>query len=133
AAFETYAILTVGDGLVNQIPAVIISIASAMLLSKGGLVGSTDRALLGQLGGYPTALATVGALMAILAFIPGLPFVPFVIGGTCLGGAAFLTHREQARKARAAATPATAEEDRPRGRSLCDLLDVDEIHMEFAR
>src|SRR5690606_36016275 len=58
AAFETYAILTVGDGLVNQIPAVIISIASAMLLSKGGLVGSTDRALLGQLGGYPTALAT---------------------------------------------------------------------------
>lgn len=132
AAFETYAILTVGDGLVNQIPAVIISIASAMLLSKGGLVGSTDRALLGQLGGYPTALATVGALMAILAFIPGLPFVPFVIGGTCLGGAAFLTHREQARKARAAATPATAEEDRPRGRSLGDLLDVDEIHMEFA-
>ncbi len=132
AAFETYAILTVGDGLVNQIPAVIISIASAMLLSKGGLVGSTDRALLGQLGGYPTALATVGALMAILAFIPGLPFVPFVIGGTCLGGAAFLTHREQARKARAAATPTTAEEDRPRGRSLGDLLDVDEIHMEFA-
>ncbi|HLS59263.1 MAG TPA: flagellar biosynthesis protein FlhA [Paracoccaceae bacterium] len=132
AAFETYAILTVGDGLVNQIPAVIISIASAMLLSKGGLVGSTDRALLGQLGGYPTALATVGALMAILAFIPGLPFVPFVIGGTCLGGAAFLTHREQARKARAAATPTTAEEDRPRGRSLGDLLDVDEIHMEVA-
>ena len=56
-AFETYSILTVGDGLVTQIPAVIISIASAMLLSKGGLVGSTDRALIRQLGGYPTALA----------------------------------------------------------------------------
>ena len=50
-AFKTYSILTVGDGLVTQIPAVIISIASAMLLSKGGLVGSTDRALIHQLGG----------------------------------------------------------------------------------
>jgi kynureninase len=87
-AFRTYSILAVGDGLVTQLPAVIISIAAAMLLSKGGLIGSTDRALIGQLGGYPTALGTVAVLMAFFAFIPGLPLVPFLIGAVALGAAA---------------------------------------------
>ena len=66
-AFETYAILTVGDGLVTQIPAVIISIATALLLAKGGMMGSVDRALIGQLGGFPAALATVAVLASIAA------------------------------------------------------------------
>jgi flagellar biosynthesis protein FlhA len=57
AAFETYAILTVGDGLVTQIPAVIISIASALLLARGGATGATDLTLLRQLGVTPTLLA----------------------------------------------------------------------------
>jgi flagellar biosynthesis protein FlhA len=129
-AFETYSILTVGDGLVTQIPAVIISIASAMLLSKGGLVGSTDLALIRQLGGYPTALATVAVLMALFAFIPGLPFVPFVIGAASLGAAAWIARETRLREARAAATP--SEPRAPARRSLGDLLDVDEIHMEFS-
>jgi flagellar biosynthesis protein FlhA len=128
-AFETYSILTVGDGLVTQIPAVIISIASAMLLSKGGLVGSTDRALIRQLGGYPTALGTVAVLMALFAFIPGLPFVPFLIGAGCLAAAAWLAGQTKAREAAAEAKP---EVRTPAKRSLGDLLDIDEIHMEFA-
>ena len=129
-AFETYSILTVGDGLVTQIPAVIISIASAMLLSKGGLVGSTDSALIRQLGGYPTALGTVTVLMALFAFIPGLPFIPFILGAGCLGGAAWLS-REQ--KVKAAAAEAAPTETKPAAKkSLGDLLDIDEIHMEFS-
>src|SRR5690606_24067710 len=52
-AFQTYAILTVGDGLVTQIPAVIISIASALLLAKGSDKGSTDLAVFSQLGRHP--------------------------------------------------------------------------------
>jgi flagellar biosynthesis protein FlhA len=131
AAFQTYSILTVGDGLVNQIPAVIISIASAMLLSKGGVVGSTDRALMGQLGGYPTALGTVALLMALFAFIPGLPFTPFVIGAGCLAGAACLARRTQ-KAAEAAAREPDASAAPPDRKALGDLLDVDEIHMEFA-
>jgi flagellar biosynthesis protein FlhA len=129
-AFETYSILTVGDGLVTQIPAVIISIASAMLLSKGGLVGSTDRALVRQLGGYPTALGTCAVLMALFGLVPGLPFVPFMIGAGCLGAAAWLARRTKAREAAAAAAPPEARA--PARKSLGDLLDVDEIHMEFA-
>ncbi|HRO10631.1 flagellar biosynthesis protein FlhA [Amaricoccus sp.] len=129
-AFETYSILTVGDGLVTQIPAVIISIASAMLLSKGGLVGSTDRALMRQLGGYPTALGTVAVLMALFAFIPGLPFIPFLVGAICLAVAAWLSRQTRLREAAAAAAPPEARA--PARRSLGDLLDVDEIHMEFS-
>ncbi len=130
-AFETYSILTVGDGLVTQIPAVIISIASAMLLSKGGLVGSTDRALMSQLGGYPVALATVAVLMALFAFVPGLPFVPFMIGAACLGAAAWVAQGTLRKEAAAKAAP-KPEAEAPQKKSLGDLLDVDEIHMEFA-
>ena len=129
-AFETYSILTVGDGLVTQIPAVIISIASAMLLSKGGLVGSTDRALIDQLGGYPTALATCAVLMAAFALIPGLPFVPFIIGAGCLGAAAWYARAATGGEGADAATTATPAA--PAKKSLGDLLDVDEIHMEFS-
>ena len=127
-AFETYSILTVGDGLVTQIPAVIISIASAMLLSKGGLVGSTDKALVRQLGGYPTALGTCAVLMAAFGLVPGLPFVPFMLGAGCLGAAAWFSRAGKVEEAKAeAAAPAG-----PVKKSLGDLLDVDEIHMEFS-
>ncbi len=128
-AFKTYSILTVGDGLVTQIPAVIISIASAMLLSKGGLVGSTDKALVKQLGGYPTALVTCAVLMGLFGLVPGLPFIPFMIGAGCLGTAAWVS-RDQARKA--AAPEAAAAPAAPPKKSLGDLLDIDEIHMEFS-
>ncbi|MDD7970164.1 flagellar biosynthesis protein FlhA [Roseinatronobacter alkalisoli] len=131
AAFETYAILTVGDGLVSQIPAVIISIAAALLLARGGANGATDRALFEQLGRYPSALTTVGLLMALFAFVPGLPFVPFVIGAAVLLGLAWLALNMQAR-ARADAAQPTALSDPTPERMLGDDLDLDEIHVQFA-
>ncbi|KPP89271.1 MAG: flagellar biosynthesis protein FlhA [Rhodobacteraceae bacterium HLUCCA08] len=131
-AFETYAILTVGDGLVNQIPAVIISIASALLLARGGATGATDLALVGQLGRYPAALGTVAVLMALFALVPGLPFVPFIAGGAVLGLAAVVGAR--AAEAKRKADIAAAEMPRtPEARSsMGDLLDLDDIHVEFA-
>ena len=95
AAFETYTILTVGDGLVTQIPAVIISIASALLLARGGAKGATDLTLLRQLGGHPAALATVSFLMVLFALVPGLPFLPFIAGGITLGYAAYSQFQKQ--------------------------------------
>ncbi len=131
AAIETYSILTVGDGLVSQIPSVITSIAAALLLSKGGERGSADRAMLDQLGGYPGALATVSGLMALFAFVPGLPFLPFILGASVLAIAALLAGRAAPGDGEAEETPALDSEDKPR-RSLGDLLDVDEIHVRFA-
>ncbi|MBI1217208.1 MAG: flagellar biosynthesis protein FlhA [Rhodobacteraceae bacterium] len=127
-AFETYAILTVGDGLVSQIPAVIISIASALLLARGGAIGATDLALFGQLGRHPAALATVAVLMLLFALVPGLPFVPFIAGAAGLGFAAWAGHR---RAERAAAAPAAAPATVAR-KPLGDVLDLDDIHVEFA-
>jgi flagellar biosynthesis protein FlhA len=131
-AFETYAILTVGDGLVSQIPAVIISIASALLLARGGAIGSTDLAIFSQLGRYPPALATVAVLMALFALVPGLPFVPFVMGALALGGAAFWVHRREGRRAAEAAAATPAAEVKTRAESMGDVLDLDDIHVEFA-
>ncbi|GMG83623.1 flagellar biosynthesis protein FlhA [Paralimibaculum aggregatum] len=131
-ALRTYSVLTVGDGLVSQIPSVITSIAAALLLSKGGVTGSADKALITQLGGYPGALATVAALMALFAFVPGLPFAPFIVGAAVLVIAALLAARARAAAEAAAFAPEPETEAAPVQRPLGDLLDVDEIHLRFA-
>ena len=128
-AFETYAILTVGDGLVSQVPSVIISIAAALLLARGGASGATDIALVGQMGKYPAALITVAVLMGMFALIPGLPFLPFVTGAAILGTAGWWAHKTNARKAIAADAPEAVEE---KVTSLGDVLDLDEVHVTFA-
>jgi flagellar biosynthesis protein FlhA len=129
-AFETYAILTVGDGLVSQIPAVIISIAAALLLARGGATGATDIAVFGQLSRYPAALATVAGLMALFALVPGLPFLPFLAGAAGLATVAVLAGRRNAAAAVAATAPEAPAE--PRERPLGDVLDFDDIQVEFA-
>ena len=132
-AFETYAILTVGDGLVSQIPAVIISVGTALLLSKGGVLGTADKALGEQFGAYPLALATVAGLMAVFALIPGLPFIPFLLGAAALGGAAWLSWRDlQAKADAAAAADRPSAEARAPEKTIGDMLDLDEIHVQFA-
>ena len=130
-AFETYTILTIGDGLVTQIPAVIISIASALLLARGGARGATDLALFDQLGKYPAALATVAVLMALFALVPGLPAVPFLIGAIGLGGLAYGVHRRD-RKQQAAATKDQVKSDPNPVKPIGDMLDLDDLHVEFA-
>jgi flagellar biosynthesis protein FlhA len=127
-AFETYAILTVGDGLVSQIPAVVISIAAALLLARGGTTGAADVSFFAQLGRYPGALATVAFLMALFALVPGLPFLPFMLGAMVLGGSAYwVAGKAQVDPALTAdVTPPPVE------KRLGDVLDFDDIHIEFA-
>lgn len=129
-AFETYAILTVGDGLVSQIPAVIISIASALLLARGGATGATDTAIFGQLGRHPAALATVAALMALFGLVPGLPLLPFIAAAGVLGAAAAVVARRPA-EPDAQDTPEDGPAP-PSAPSPGDLLDLDDIHVAFA-
>ncbi|WP_158965218.1 flagellar biosynthesis protein FlhA [Chachezhania sediminis] len=129
-AFETYAILTVGDGLVTQIPAVIISIASALLLARGGTLGATDMAIFTQMGRHPAALATVAGLMTVFALVPGLPFLPFIAAAGLLGAAAYiLANRGRTAKP---VTDDDAAQAPAAERSMGDVLDLDDIHVEFA-
>ena len=79
AAADVFMKLSVGDGLVTQIPALIVSLAAGLLVSKGGTRGSAEKAVLGQLGNYPRALFVAGLVSTVLALAPGLPFFPFAI------------------------------------------------------
>ena len=81
AAADVFTKLSVGDGLVTQIPALIVSLAAGLLVSKGGTRGSAEKAIFGQLGNYPRALLMAGSVMFLLALAPGLPFLPFALLG----------------------------------------------------
>ncbi|MGB0959750.1 MAG: flagellar biosynthesis protein FlhA [Halocynthiibacter sp.] len=130
-AFETYAILTVGDGLVSQIPAVIISIASALLLARGGASGSADLALFAQLGRYPLALGTVAVLLFFFALVPGLPFIPFLIGSALTGTAAFWGVRKK-QVLEISLTDDAQPKTTPAQDTMGDVLDLDDIHVKFS-
>ncbi len=85
AAADVFMKLSVGDGLVTQIPALIVSLAAGLLVSKGGTRGSAEKAVLGQLGNYPRALFVAGIVSSVLGLAPGLPFFPFaVLAGTLM-------------------------------------------------
>ncbi|WP_339645127.1 flagellar biosynthesis protein FlhA [Jannaschia helgolandensis] len=128
-AVETYAILTVGDGLVSQIPAVIISIASGLLLARGGGKGAVDKDIAAQIGRHPAALGTVALIMMVFALVPGLPFLPFTIGAVILGGTAAIRFRTLAKPE---APPPEDIAPILNERQIGDVLALDEIRVEFA-
>jgi flagellar biosynthesis protein FlhA len=96
-AADVFVKLSVGDGLVSQIPALIISLAAGLLVSRGGQTGSTDKAVVDQLAGYPRALGMASGLVLVLALVPGLPFVPFAtLGGILAFGGWVIPRRIEA-------------------------------------
>jgi len=78
-AATTYTLMTIGDGLVTQIPALIVSIAAGFLVSSAGVDGTTDKALVAQLAMNPISLGMVSASSGVLALIPGMPVLPFAV------------------------------------------------------
>src|SRR6202022_2771977 len=106
-AAKAYPVLTVGDGLVTQVPALIVSTAAGLLVSKAGVSGAADKALMKQLSGYPQALGMSAGVMLVLALLPGIPMIPFLALGS---GAAALawkaSNHNRSTKAAAAAEAA---------------------------
>ena len=94
-AAHTFTQLTVGDGLVSQVPALIVSVAAGLLVSKAGVTGTADQAMFGQLSGYPRALGVSSLLMVTLAILPGIPAIPFLMLGAVSGGLAWLADQRQ--------------------------------------
>ena len=121
-AAQTYTLLTVGDGLVTQIPALIVSTAAGLLVSKAGVSGAADKALMKQLSGYPQAAGMSAGVMLVLAMLPGIPMLPFLALGS---GAAWLaiSARKNNRTAKAAA--AAAEEP------IATALKIDDLKIEL--
>jgi len=92
-ASQTFTLLTIGDGLVTQIPALIVSTAAGMMVSKGGVEGSSEKALLGQLSHYPQALGMAGFVMAVIAVLPGMPHIVFALIAVGAGGLSYVAWR----------------------------------------
>ncbi len=117
-AADTYTRLTVGDGLVTQIPALIVSTAAGMVVTKAGIAGATEKALIGQLAGQPRALGLSAFLLGSLAVLPGIPWVPFATVASIMALMAWHQHKARTK---------TEEEERERAeQELVDAAPVAE-------
>jgi flagellar biosynthesis protein FlhA len=137
-AGNVYTLLTIGDGLVSQIPALIVSTAAGILVSKSGVTGSADKALSAQFTGYPRALGMSSAVMGLLAFLPGMPVIPFL---AIAGGVGYLAWRSASKKDEKQAAvdlKSALEATQPGGANapatdapISDSLKIDELKLEL--
>jgi flagellar biosynthesis protein FlhA len=132
-AANSYISLTIGDGLVTQVPAIIISISAGFLVSKAGVEGSADKALVAQLATNPVSLGVVSAASILIGLIPGMPLLPFAALSIGTGVMAWRLGRQrlkpQPTEAERAATAAGPREDveEPIGTALT----IDEVKIEL--
>ncbi|MAL10287.1 MAG: flagellar biosynthesis protein FlhA [Maricaulis sp.] len=132
-AASTYSTLTIGDGLVSQIPALIVSVAAGLLVSKAGVEGQADKALATQLGANPQVLGMVAGCALVIGLLPGMPIIPFALMAAGSGGLAWAAVRNQRNTVRQAEVAAEREasavepEEAPIGESLA----IDELKIEL--
>lgn len=94
-ASHTFTLLTVGDGLVSQMPALIVSTAAGLMVSKAGVEGATDKALIGQLSNYPQALGMASAVMGVVAILPGMPTLVFALLSFATGALSWYAFKQK--------------------------------------
>jgi flagellar biosynthesis protein FlhA len=127
-ALSTYTVLTVGDGLVSQIPALLVSTAAGIVVSKGAIEGKMHGKLASQLGSSPNPLMIASAAAGVLALLPGLPTMPFLLVSGLSGAAAW--HRFNARNAEIAeAVPDIVPPDN--GAVQVAMLDIVRIELGY--
>lgn len=131
-ALRNFTILTVGDGLVTQIPALIVSIAAGIIITKGSNEGAASEAVINQLGASPKALYASGIIVAMLGLLPGFPLFFFVPLGLIIVGFGLVTTRTQ--------SDALAEKHRleeasakqvPTSESASDMIKTDAIRLDL--
>ena len=140
---QQYCILTIGDGLVSQIPSLMISTATGMIVTRSVSDGSLNTDVTAQFTAQPRAIMTTGVILAILAVIPGTPTVPLMIGGAALIGGGFFLFRQMDARRQAETAAAQAPEEPPELtapsesdyyrdiNNVYTLLSVEPVEMEF--
>ena len=128
-AASTYTIMTIGDGLVSQVPALVISIAAGFLVSKAGVEGAADKALVTQLAMNPVALGMVSAAAGVIALVPGMPMLPFAAVALAAGGLAWRRAQDTRTIANAPAPQAAPAEqvEEP----ISATLAIDDVKIEL--
>lgn len=144
-AVNTYTKLTIGDGLVAQVPALIISIAAGILVTKAGVEGSSEKAVIGQLSRVPTPLAITSVLLFMFAMLPGIPFLPFFMLSGLMGYLSFyLFKTSKSKKASESAsmvpgpggqmvagTPGAPGAPPPVDEKISETLQIDNLRLEL--
>jgi flagellar biosynthesis protein FlhA len=130
-AAHPYTLLTVGDGLVTQVPALIVSMAAGLLVSKAGVSGAADKALVAQLSGYPKALGMSAAVMTVMALLPGIPMLPFLLLGGGAGSLAYLIDTRQKKQVAAEIRKTEVATAEPAEEPISTALKVDDLKIEL--
>jgi len=134
-ASAAYTLLTIGDGLVSQIPALIVSLAAGLLVSKAGVEGAADKAIFEQLSGYPQALGMSSFVLIVMSLLPGIPMIPFMILGGSTGYLAYSIVQKKKKKdadtAAAAIASTEKEEAEPKEETISQTLKIDELRLEI--
>ena len=129
-ALQNYTVLTVGDGLVTQLPALIISTAAGLLVTKAGASEKADKAMFGQLSAYPMALGMSAAVMFGMGLLPGMPMIPFTLAAAVIGFIGYMRYEagEQVKleAAQVAAQPVPVAEE-----PIATALAIDLIRLEL--
>ncbi|MFP4097273.1 MAG: flagellar biosynthesis protein FlhA [Alphaproteobacteria bacterium] len=136
-AASNYTILTIGDGLVSQIPALVVSVSAGLLVSKAGVEGSAEQALFEQISRYPNALAMSAGLMLTLGLVPAIPFFPFATLSGITGTLAFFAYQrnmemeEAAKAATRKPKPGEPGGGAPAEEPIAKALAMDTIRLEL--
>ena len=131
-ATQTFTLLTIGDGLVSQVPALVISTAAGMMVSKAGVEGSSEKALFGQLSYYPQALVMAACVMAVVSVLPGMPHVVFALiamGAASLAYAAWKS--KETIRVEAAVKEAAKSDGPPPEEPISSALALDLLRVEL--
>jgi flagellar biosynthesis protein FlhA len=132
-AANNYTVLTIGDGLVSQIPALIISLAAGLIVTKGGTKGATNEAVVRQLGAFPRAMYVSAVLLLGIGLLPGFPFLVFA---SLAGGIIFLARSLEKQAKQKAAEEANKADADNYGKAMADetpqeILKLDDIRLEL--
>jgi flagellar biosynthesis protein FlhA len=131
-AASVYTILTVGDGLANQVPALIVSTAAGIMVTYSAGGTQLGAAMVAQIGRQPRALWMSAGFLALLALVPGMPTVPFLALAVvaAAGGRAAGRRQDELSRAALVTTPAEARVTAPADTTMQDLLQVDPVELE---
>jgi len=131
-AASSYTVLTIGEGLVGQVPSLLISLAAGFLVSKAGVEGSADKALVAQLATNPISLGMVSATAGAMGIVPGMPLLPFAAIALGAGVLAWRTaHKAPAPAAGAGAAAGTAPAADAPEEPISTALAIDDVKIEL--
>lgn len=129
-AASTFTLLTIGDGLVTQIPALIVSTAAGIIVTRTATSSHFSQELSKQLSMKPKALMASSGIMAFMSIVPGMPFLPFMILAGALGGVAYKLNQKTVIEEKKKLEKTTQEKLKPASEKLENLLAVDLLELE---